>query len=148
LTASGDFVLDALDDTDMLRVSSINGVYNYNASGGRTVLVGSDQKIGTSSSTIRNKQDVSTYEFNEQAVLSIKPKRFRYNNNVENGGDNSPWHYGFIAEEAVEAGLSELCGFDETGQPDYFAYERMCIAQQQLIRTLWAKVEALENRLN
>jgi hypothetical protein len=80
-------------------------------------------------------------------VLSIEPKRFRYNDTVEGGGDDSPWQYGFIAEEAVEAGLPELCGFDETGQPDYFAYERMCIAQQQIIRTLWAKVEALEARL-
>jgi hypothetical protein len=145
LTSDGDFVLDALDGTDMLRVSD-NGTYGYNASGGRTVLIGSDQKIGTSSSTIRNKQDVSTYEFNEQAVLSIEPKRFRYTE-AANGGDNSAWEYGFIAEEAVEAGLSELCGFDETGQPDYFFYEKMCVAQQQIIRTLWAKVEALEARL-
>jgi hypothetical protein len=112
------------------------------------MMVISSQDIGYNSSTLRTKQDVEPYNFNEQAVLALEPKRFRYNDTVKGGGPDSPWQYGFIAEEAVEAGLPELCGFDETGQPDYFAYERMCIAQQQLIRTLWAKVEALEDRLN
>ena len=111
------------------------------------MMVISSQDIGYNSSTLRTKQDVEPYNFNEEAILSLEPKRFRYNDTVSGGGPDSPWQYGFIAEEAVEAGLVELVQFDDTGQPDYFAYERMCIAQQQIIRTLWAKVEALEAKL-
>jgi hypothetical protein len=131
-----------------MRVNSSWGVYGAAMSGGRAMHVISTNEIGYLSSTVRTKQDIEPYKFNEQGILSLEPKRFRYNETVSGGGPDSPWQYGFIAEEAVEAGLPELCGFDETGQPDYFAYEHMCIAQQQLIRTLWAKVEALEDRLN
>jgi hypothetical protein len=131
----------------MIRVNASWGVHGQTLSGGRNMMVISDQTIGYVSSTIRTKQDVTNYDFNEQAVLSIKPKRFKYNDTVKGGGDDSEWQYGFIAEEALEAGLPELLQFDETGQPDYFAYERMCVAQQQIIRTLWSKVEALETRL-
>jgi hypothetical protein len=131
----------------MMRISSEFGIWARTVSSARAVSVISDGTLGYVSSTLRTKQDVEPHQFNEQGLLSLEPKRFRYNDTVDGGGDGSPWQYGFIAEEAVAAGLPELCGFDETGQPDYFAYERMCIAQQQIIRTLWAKVEALEARL-
>jgi hypothetical protein len=38
--------------------------------------------------------------------------------------------------------------YDKDGLVEYFAYERMCVAQQQLIRDLYEKVEALEARLS
>jgi hypothetical protein len=146
-SSSLDFVLRNSGGTAMMRVNASWGVYGAAMSGGRAMHVISTNEIGYLSSTARTKQDIEPYNFDEQAILSLEPKRFRYNETVSGGGPDSPWQYGFIAEEAVEAGLPELCGFDETGQPDYFAYERMCIAQQQIIRTLWAKVEALEARL-
>jgi hypothetical protein len=146
-SSSLDFILRNSGGTSMMRVNANWGVYGAAMTGGRTMMVLSTNEIGYNSSTARTKQDIEPYEFNEQAVLALEPKRFRYNDTVKGGGPDSPWQYGFIAEEAVEAGLPELCGFDETGQPDYFAYERMCIAQQQIIRTLWAKVEALEAKL-
>jgi hypothetical protein len=146
-SSSLDFIVRNSSSASIMRVNASWGVHGAAMSGGRTMMVISSNEIGYSSSTLRTKQDIEPYEFNEQAILSLEPKRFRYNETVSGGGPDSPWQYGFIAEEAVEAGLSELCGFDETGQPDYFAYERMCIAQQQIIRTLWAKVEALEAKL-
>ena len=48
-----------------------------------------------------------------------------------------------MAEDLNEAGLPEMCGFDEDGLPDYVHYERFCIPQQQLIRKLWDKVDQL-----
>ena len=141
-----DFIIANGNGSGVLRVASEAGVYSKVVTG-RAVQVNSSDLIGTTASTARLKQDIEPYIFNEQAILSIEPKRFRYNEKVQHGGDDSDWQYGFIAEEAVTAGLSELCGFDEEGLPDYFAYERMCVAQQQIIRTLWNKVEQLESRL-
>jgi hypothetical protein len=146
-TASGqDFVVANGGGTSMFRVAMNQEAYDKAVSG-RTAVFNSSSLIGTTASTARLKQDIESYTFNEQSILSMEPKRFRYNEKVEGGGDGSPWEYGFIAEEAVAAGLSELCGFDKDGLPDYFAYERMCIAQQQIIRTLWNKVESLESRI-
>jgi hypothetical protein len=141
-----DFLIANGDGAAVLRVASEVGVYTKAVSG-RAVQVNTNDLIGTTGSTARIKQDITAYIFNEEAILSIEPKRFKYNEKVQGGGDNSAWEYGFIAEEAVAAGLSELCGFDEEGLPDYFAYERMCVAQQQIIRTLWSKVESLESRV-
>jgi hypothetical protein len=145
-SAGQDFVLANGNGSGVLRVASEAGVYSKVVTG-RAVQVNSSDLIGTTASTARLKQDIEPYIFNEQAILSIEPKKFKYNEKVQHGGDDSDWQYGFIAEEAVAAGLSELCGFDEEGLPDYFAYERMCVAQQQIIRTLWSKVEFLESRV-
>jgi len=141
-----DFIIANGNGSGVLRVASEAGVYSKVVTG-RAVQVNSSDLIGTTASTARLKQDIEPYIFNEQAILSIEPKRFKYNEKVQHGGDDSDWLYGFIAEEAVTAGLSELCGFDEEGLPDYFSYERMCVAQQQIIRTLWNKVESLESRI-
>ena len=148
-TASGTYLLfENNTGTDLFRVDAEFGVYGNSQTGTlRNVTVNSSGTLGYSSSTIRTKQDITSYQFDDAAILAVEPKRFRYNDKVEGGGDGSSWQYGFIAEEAVAAGLSELCGFDETGQPDYFAYERMCVAQQQLIRKMWAKIEDLEARV-
>jgi hypothetical protein len=145
-SAGQDFIIANGNGSGVLRVASEAGVYSKVVTG-RAVQVNSSDLIGTTASTARLKQDIEPYIFNEQAILSIEPKRFKYNEKVQHGGDDSDWLYGFIAEEAVTAGLSELCGFDEEGLPDYFAYERMCVAQQQIIRTLWSKVESLEARI-
>jgi hypothetical protein len=145
-SAGQDFVIANGNGSGVLRVASEAGVYSKVVTG-RAVQVNSTDLIGTTASTARLKQDIEPYIFNEQAILSIEPKKFKYNEKVQHGGDDSDWQYGFIAEEAVAAGLSELCGFDEEGLPDYFAYERMCVAQQQIIRTLWSKVEFLESRV-
>ena len=51
-----------------------------------------------------------------------------------------------MAEDINDAGLTEMCGFD-SGLPDYVAYERFCIAQQQIIRTMWDKIKVLEQKV-
>ena len=52
-----------------------------------------------------------------------------------------------MAEDIADAGLPEICGFDPEGLPDYVAYERFCIAQQQIIRTMWDKIKIMELNL-
>jgi hypothetical protein len=96
--------------------------------------------LGTLSSTRRVKNNITPYTFNENAILSVIPYKFKYNAD----GDAGVWQYGFMAEDINDAGLPEMCGFDKDGLPDYVSYERFCIAQQQIIRKLWDKVKDLE----
>jgi hypothetical protein len=135
---------------ELMQIDSNQGV-NGNDLGGlgtiRALYSLSDNRVGFSSSSQRFKEQVSAYEFNADAVLGMIPVRFKYRKAVEEQGEDAVWHYGFIAEQADQNGLSELVQYDADGLVEYFAYERMCVAQQQLIRDLYDKVNSLEARL-
>lgn len=134
--------------TVLFRASTASTVYSDTITG-RAVQINSAGTMGTTTSTIRNKTEVSNYTFDTEAVLAIQPVRFKYKTELFSSEEDTDtnWQYGFIAEQALEAGVPELVGIDADGLPDYFAYERLCVAQQQVIRELWAKVEALEAKV-
>jgi hypothetical protein len=134
--------------TVLFRASTGSTVYADTITG-RAVQINSAGTMGTTTSTIRNKKDISDYIFDTEAVLAIKPVRFKYKDEMFSSEEdaNKNWQYGFIAEQAYDAGLSEMLGFDDEGLPDYFSYERMCVAQQQVIRELWEKVKTLEEQV-
>jgi hypothetical protein len=134
--------------TVLFRASTASTVYADTITG-RAVQINSAGTMGTTTSTIRNKKDISDYIFDTEAVLAIKPVRFKYKDEMFSSEEDADknWQYGFIAEQAYDAGLSEMLGFDDEGLPDYFSYERMCVAQQQVIRELWEKVKTLEEQV-
>lgn len=134
------------DGTVLFRADVTDTVYN-DVITGRAVIINSAGTMGTASSTLRRKTEVSNYTFDTQAVLAIQPVRFKYKPEILSEDDDTGWQYGVVAEQVLEAGVPELVGIDADGLPDYFAYERLCVAQQQVIRELWAKVEALEAKV-
>ena len=134
------------DGTVLFRADTTDTVY-ADVITGRAVIINSAGTMGTATSSIRRKTDVSNYLFDTSAVLGLQPVKFKYKEEYDSEGNQQDWQYGFIAEQAQEIGLTELVELNEDGLPDYFAYERLCVAQQQVIRELWAKVEALETRL-
>jgi hypothetical protein len=137
--------------TALMQIDSNQGVNGNDLAGIgtlRAVYTLSDNRMGFSSSSQRFKEQVSAYQFDADAVRGMIPVRFKYRKAVEEQGDDAIWHYGFIAEQAEQGGLTELVQYDKDGLVEYFAYERMCVAQQQLIRDLYEKVEALEARLS
>ena len=133
----------------IMGIDSNQGVYGHDvgSSSIRAVFARSTNVIGFSSSSQRFKEQISAYEFDGEAVRGMVPVRFKYRTDVEEYDDDTGWNYGFIAEQAEQSGLTELIGRDENGLVDYFAYERLCVAQQQLIRDLYNKLEALEARV-
>jgi hypothetical protein len=136
---------------ELMQIDSNQGVNGNDLAGLgtlRAVFTLSDNRMGFSSSSQRFKEQVSAYQFDADAVRGMIPVRFKYRKAVEEQGDDAIWHYGFIAEQAEQGGLTELVQYDKDGLVEYFAYERMCVAQQQLIRDLYEKVEALEARLS
>jgi hypothetical protein len=141
VTNGGSSVIMGIDSNQ-----GVNG-HDVGSSSIRAVYSRSTNVIGFSSSSQRFKEQISAHIFDEEAVLGMVPVKFKYRTDVEEYGDEAGWNYGFIAEQAEQGGLPELIGRDENGLVDYFAYERMCVAQQQLIRTLFEKVEALETRV-
>jgi hypothetical protein len=107
--------------------------------------------IGTASSTRRVKQQISDFEWDAESILKIVPKKFKYNSDVENFGDNANWAYGLLAEDLDDLGLEGLINRDEQGLPDYVSYEKVGVAlisvvkyQQETIKNLESRIALLE----
>ena len=98
-------------------------------------------------STVRIKQQISDYEWDAPTVLSLTPKRFKYNAAVDLEKENAAWSYGFIAEQAEELGLDWLIGHDSEGKVDYFAYEKLPVVLHSILRQQQSKINDLEARL-
>lgn len=119
----------------------------------RTVVWREDgTDMGYSSSTRRVKQDIVDHVLPEVAFRSVRPREFRYIAQVAELGDDARTDVGFIAEELVEAGISEPVYFDAEGIPEGVNYDRLTPflwgMMQQLLDDrddLRGRLDALEN---
>jgi hypothetical protein len=98
---------------------------------------------GTTASTRRKKHEIQSYKIDSNALLNLDVKTFKYKPEID---AEQSVQYGFIAEEAQELGLDELIQYDETGVPDYFAYEKLPIFLLQLAQEQEARIQALEGK--
>jgi len=114
--------------------------YNNSVSG-RSMQISSSGLYGTTASTLRKKHEIASYKIDSAALLALDVKTFKYKPEIDEAQDVQ---YGFIAEEAQELGLDELIQYDETGVPDYFAYEKLPIFLLQLIQELKAEIDTLK----
>ena len=99
-------------------------------------------------SALKYKQDVRDLE----SIDINKFRSVRYKSKCEND-DKTKDHFGFIADEVAEQGLTELITYNENGDIEGFQYERMCVVllknaqeQQAIITQLQADVAALKGK--
>jgi hypothetical protein len=110
-------------------------------------------RIGTVSSSIRFKQDVSKPTFNAEDYFKLQPSAFRWKEHVQED-DNASYDLGFIAEEAKDLGLNDLWFADLDGVPEGISYDRVPLIlwsivsqQHETIKDLYAKIESLEEKV-
>lgn len=111
---------------------------------GRTVIVDSAGNFGSESSTIRKKENVKPHKFNSEGVLNLDIVSF---NLKKEYCREQVTKYGVIAEQALELGLHELVGYDDDGNVDYFAYDKLSLACLQLIQEQDKKIKELERKI-
>lgn len=110
--------------------------------------------IRTTSSE-KYKQDIEPLEVDYDDLLSLEPKRFRLKSEAEKD-ENARYYAGFIAEEIAETSLTDFVAYktneDGIKEPDGVYYAELSTAllsalkqQDQLIKSLTSRVEALEN---
>jgi hypothetical protein len=110
--------------------------------------------IRTTSSE-KYKQDIEPLEVNYEDLLSLEPKRFRFKDEAA-ADENARYYAGFIAEEIAQTSLTDFVAYktneDGTKEPDGVYYAELSTAllsalkqQDTLIKSLTARVEALEN---
>lgn len=146
---TGGAIIKNSDGDTLARISLSLGVYGQSLTGGRNMMVISNGTIGyNSASSIRFKEDISNYSFNEEGILSLQPVRFKYKEGFSAyDGDERPWSYGFIAEDVESAGVTEILQYDSEGKPDYIAYDMLPVLHHQVLRSFKDKIKELEDRL-
>jgi hypothetical protein len=124
----------------------------YNLTGGTANLsIDASGFITRSTSSLRYKRDIETYNKGLNAVATLRP--VFYKSSVIDASGNLPdtQFAGLIAEELHDAGFSEFVEYNEQGQPDAVRYGNMVSLafkaiqeQQAIIESLKTRIEALE----
>ena len=100
-----------------------------------------------SASTIRVKEEVSSYEFDTSKLLKLDLKRFKYLKGAKPRDMNRDWFFGYIAEELVEQGFEEVVGYDQDGIPNAINYSLIGVMSLELIKQHEEKIIKLEEEI-
>jgi trimeric autotransporter adhesin len=128
----------------------ITGISGATASGGAAVFVNSNGKLGTSTSSVRFKEDIKPMGKASEAILALKPVSFRYKKEIDPQGIAE---FGLIAEE-VEKINPDLIIRDREGKPQTVRYEQVnamllneFLKEHAKVQRLEAALEAVNERL-
>ena len=144
---------------------TVQGTALINGSLTRTILAGGGTTTASinntgnfirTSSSERYKTDISDLELPYESILQLQPKKFRRKDEVEESPD-AKFYPGFIAEDLAGTDLDIFTFYsqDEEGnaRPEGIHYAELTAAlvsalktQDQMIKSLEARIEALESR--
>lgn len=105
-----------------------------------------DGRIGATASSIQFKQDIQPADTTAEveALLSIGLVRYRYIADVEEHGENAPWHLGSIAEYMQKTALREWVPLDQDGNAFAINWEHLIIPAIATMQSMDARLKALE----
>jgi len=142
-TQSGSFTFGCRDDY-YLRSPA---VYDRTSGGAANVFVDSSGYLYRSTSSIRYKRDVVSYDKGLETVSALRPVYYKSNVESPDGAVRDEQYAGFIAEEVAAAGLEEFVVRNDQGQPDALHYGNMVSLLTKAIQELTAKLDAAEARI-
>ena len=139
------------DDASHIRIgtkgvhlhTTVAGIYGVFGGDGIPVLVNSNGRLGTATSSARFKEAIEPMANSSEAILSLKPVSFRYKNELDSKGT---LQFGLVAEE-VEKVAPELVSHDEQGQPYTVRYEAVNAMLLNEFLKEHRKVEQLEKKI-
>jgi trimeric autotransporter adhesin len=99
----------------------IGQIFGATSSSGIPVLINSNNRLGTTTSSKRFKEDIKPMERASEALFALKPVTFRYKKGID--PQRIP-QFGLVAEE-VEAVNRDLVVRDEEGKPYSVRYDQV-----------------------
>ena len=99
----------------------IASIFGQTSADGVTVLINSDHKLGTLTSSKRFKKDIKPMESASKELFALKPVSFRYNQDIDAAGRTQ---YGLVAED-VEKVNPDLVVRDKEGKAYSVRYEQV-----------------------
>jgi len=99
----------------------IASIFGQTSADGVAVLINSDHKLGTATSSKRFKKDIKPMDSASKELFALKPVSFRYNQDIDATGRKQ---FGLVAEE-VEKVNPDLVVRDKEGKPYSVRYEQV-----------------------
>ena len=99
----------------------IASIFGQTSADGVTVLINSDHKLGTLTSSKRFKKDIKPMDSASKELFALKPVSFRYNQDIDAAGRTQ---YGLVAED-VEKVNPDLVVRDKEGKAYSVRYEQV-----------------------
>jgi len=99
----------------------IASIFNQTSPSGAQVLINANNKLGTSTSSKRFKNDIQPMNNASQALFSLKPITFRYKEEIDPTGISQ---FGLVAED-VEQVNPDLVVRDKEGKPYSVRYDQV-----------------------
>jgi hypothetical protein len=128
----------------------IASIFNRPSAPGAPVIVNAGNKLGTTGSSKRFKEDIRPMARASEALLELKPVTFRYKKEIDPAG--AP-QLGLVAEE-VEKVNPDLIVRDKEGKPYSVRYEQVnamllneFLKEHRKVQKLEAALEAVNERL-
>lgn len=118
-------------------------IYQRTYTGSANVFVTNLGTVGRATSLRRFKLDIESAR-NTTRVLDLRPVTYRDKGAVDRG-EHAPTLLGLIAEEVAPT-YPELATYDEDGNLNGVAYDRVGVALLDVVKDLAARVTALEQR--
>jgi hypothetical protein len=127
----------------------ITSIYGFGSGSGIPVIVNSGGRLGTTTSSVRVKEDVRDIGAESDGLMSLRPVAFKYKASHEPGGLTQ---YGLLAEEMAEV-YPELVVYDDEGRPQAIRSQLLdplllneIQKQRREIEDLKARLEKLEGK--
>jgi hypothetical protein len=99
----------------------IGNIFNRTSFNGVAVLVDADNKLGTTTSSKRFKEEIKAMDKASEAMLTLKPVTFRYKKDIDPTGTSQ---FGLVAED-VEKVNPALVVRDKEGRPYSVRYDQV-----------------------
>ena len=99
----------------------IGQIFGQTSAGGVPVIINTNHKLGTTTSSKRFKENIQPMDKTSEALFSLKPVSFRYKKEIDPAGTSQ---LGLVAED-VEKVNSDLVVRDEEGKPYTVRYDQV-----------------------
>jgi trimeric autotransporter adhesin len=99
----------------------IRNIFGAMSARGTPVLINSDNKLGTTTSSKRFKEEITSMDRGSEALFSLKPVTFRYKKEIDPAG---ALQFGLVAED-VEKVNPDLVVRDKEGKPYSVRYDQV-----------------------
>ena len=121
----------------------IGSIFGQTSASGTPVLINSDNKLGTTTSSQRFKEEIKAMERTSEALLALRPVIFHYKKEIDPAGRSQ---FGLVAAE-VEKVNPDLVVRDKEGKPYSVRYDQVNAMLLNEFLKEHRKVEKLESTI-
>jgi hypothetical protein len=121
VTTANSVICIGADGQNVSNSCYIGNIFGTTSSGGAAVLVNSDGKLGTATSSRRFKDEIQPMDKTSEALFALKPVTFRYKKEIDPAGTSQ---LGLVAED-VEKVNPDLVVRDKEGKPYSVRYDQV-----------------------